>query len=43
MKTAFVSTILSALARIAMVLSPDTAHAFTSFAGHVMTGVEESK
>ncbi len=43
MKTAFISTILSALARMAMVQSPDTGHAFTSFVCHVMANVEESK
>lgn len=43
MKTAILSTVLSALARFVMVLSSGTAHAFASFAGHVMTDEEVGK
>lgn len=43
MKSAILSTVLTALARFAMVLSADTAHAFNSYAGYVMADVEVGK
>lgn len=43
MKSAILSTVLSALARLVMVLSADTAHAYSSYAGHVMADQEVSK
>ncbi|WP_256227746.1 hypothetical protein [Pseudomonas sp. G5(2012)] len=43
MKFAILSTVLSAFARLAMVLSADTAHAYNSYAGYVMADVEVGK
>ena len=43
MKSAILSTVLTALARLLMVLSADTAHAYNSYAGHLMADTEVSK